>query len=108
MPRVSGDTVYTSGHDGPAPLAAIDVPSGRILWQSREFAKGSFVWADGKMILVDRDGYLGLAAATPEGLKVHAKALMLSPNAWTLPTLVGTRLYLRDRKVIMALDLGAQ
>jgi hypothetical protein len=33
---------------------------------------------------------------------------MLSPNAWTLPTLVGTRLYARDRKVILALDAGAK
>jgi hypothetical protein len=41
-------------------------------------------------------------------LKVHAKVLMLSPNAWTMPTLAGTQLYVRDRKVIMALDLGAK
>jgi outer membrane protein assembly factor BamB len=103
------DTVYaSSGHDGPAPLTAVDVPSGEILWQSREFAKASFVWAKGKLILVDQEGHLGLATATPEGLKVHAKVLMLSPNAWTMPTLAGTRLYVRDRKVIMALDLGAK
>ena len=103
------DTVYaSSGHSGPAPLTAVDVPSGKILWQSREFAKASFVWAGGKLILVDQDGHIGLATATPEGLKVHAKVLMLSPNAWTLPTLVATRLYVRDRKVIMALDLGAK
>ena len=104
-----GDTVYaSSGHDGPAPLTAVDVPSGKILWQTRDFAKASFVWADGKLILVDQEGYLGLATATPQGLKVHAKVLMLSPNAWTLPTLVGTRLYVRDRKVILALDVGAK
>ena len=104
-----GDTVYaSSGHDGPAPLTAVDVPTGKILWQSREFAKANFVLADGRLFVVDQDGYLGLATATPEGLTVHAKVLMLSPNAWTLPTLVGTRLYARDRKVIMALDAGAK
>jgi hypothetical protein len=68
----------------------------------------SGVWADGKLILVDQDGYLGLATATPEALQVQAKVLMLSPNAWTVPTLVGTRLYGRDRRVIMALDVGAK
>jgi outer membrane protein assembly factor BamB len=104
-----GDTIYaSSGHDGPAPLTAVDVKTGKTLWQSREFAKASFVWADGKLILVDQDGYLGLATATPEGLTVHAKVLMLTPNAWTLPTLVGTRLYVRDRRVIIALDVGAR
>jgi outer membrane protein assembly factor BamB len=104
-----GDTIYaSSGHDGPAPLTAVDVPTGKILWQSREFAKANFVLADGRLFVVDQDGYLGLATATPEGLTVHAKVLMLSPNAWTLPTLVGTRLYARDRKVILALDAGAK
>lgn len=104
-----GNTVYaSSGHDGPAPLTAVDVSTGKVLWQSREFAKASFVWADGKLVLVDQDGYLGLATATPEGLTVHAKVLLLTPTAWTLPTLVGTRLYVRDRKVIMALEVGAK
>jgi outer membrane protein assembly factor BamB len=103
-----GDTVYgSSGHDGPAPLTAVDVQTGKILWQSREFAKASFLLAEGRLVLIDQDGYLGLATATPEGLTVHSKVLMLSPNAWTLPTLVGTRMYVRDRKVIMALDVGA-
>ena len=105
----AGDTVYaSSGHDGPAPLTAVDVPTGKILWQSREFAKASFVLAEGRLLVVDQEGHLGLATATPEGLTVHAKVLMLSPNAWTLPTLAGTRMYVRDRKVMMALDVGAK
>jgi hypothetical protein len=103
-----GDTAYaSSGHDGPAPFTAVDVPTGKILWQTRDFAKASFIWADGKLIVVDQDGYLGLATATPEKLTVHSKVLLLSPLAWTLPTLAGTQLYVRDRKVIMALNVGA-
>jgi hypothetical protein len=30
----------------------------------------------------------------------------LTENAWTPPTLVGTTLYVRDRRNIMALDLA--
>jgi hypothetical protein len=41
-------------------------------------------------------------------LTVAAKADVLSNNAWTAPSLAGTRLYVRDRKNIMALDLGAR
>ncbi len=104
-----GDTIYaSSGHDGPAPLSAVDVKTGKVLWQSRAFAKASFVWADKKLFVVDQEGYLGLATVTPEGLTVRTKVQMLTPNAWTLPTIVGTRLYLRDRKVTMALDIGAR
>ena len=47
-----------------------------------------------------------IASATREGLKVHARAELLTENAWTPPTLVGTRLYIRDRKNVMAVELG--
>ena len=42
---------------------------------------------------------------SPDGLKVLAKAPVLQSNAWTAPSLSGTRLYVRDRKSILALDL---
>jgi hypothetical protein len=50
--------------------------------------------------------YLMLATASPAGLKVNAKVELLRHNAWAVPTLVGTRLYVRDRKTIVALELG--
>ena len=102
-----GDYIYgSSGHDGPAPLTAVEVKTGKIAWQSRDFAKASFILADGKLIILDEDGNLGLATVSPQGLKVHSKVELLTRNAWTIPTLVGTRLYVRDRKNIMALELG--
>jgi hypothetical protein len=64
------------------------------------------VLADGKLVIVDEDGDLALATATRQGLQVHAKAELLTENAWTPPTLVGTKLYVRDRKNILALDLS--
>ena len=47
-----------------------------------------------------------LATATPEALKVLCQAKVLEDKSWTVPTLVGTRLYLRDEHNIMALELG--
>jgi hypothetical protein len=64
--------------------------------------------AEGRLIILDEDGNLALASLSPEGLQVHAKVALLSNNSWTAPALVGTRLYVRDRKNIMALDLGAR
>jgi hypothetical protein len=43
---------------------------------------------------------------SPQGLKVLAKVPLLSQKAWTVPTLVGAKLYLRDRKIMLALELG--
>ena len=86
--------------------SAIDLKTGNVLWQNREFARSTFLYADGKLIIVDEDGNLGLATASRDGLKVLAKASLLKNRAWTVPTLVGTRLYIRDRKTMMALELG--
>jgi len=100
-----GDYVYgSSGDFGPAPLTAVEVKTGKIAWQDRSFSKTTMVHADGKLVLLDEDGHLALATISPAGLKVLSKVALLQRNAWTAPTLVGTRLYVRDRKTMMALD----
>lgn len=104
-----GDVVYgSSGDFGPAPFTAVDVKSGKILWRHRSFPRASFLLADNRFIILDEDGHLLMATATAEGLTVTSKAELLNEHAWTAPSLAGTRLYIRDRKNIMALDLGAK
>jgi hypothetical protein len=104
--RIGNLVVGTSGDFGPAFFAAVDVVTGEELWRERTFARSQMVYADGMLLIVDEDGDLALAEATVEGLNVLAKAEILTENAWTPPTLVGTKLYLRDRRNILALDLG--
>ena len=102
-----GDLVYgSSGDFGPAPFTAVDVKTGNIAWRHRSFPRASFLYADGRFIILDEDGHLLLAVATPEGLTVTAKAELLANPSWTVPSISGTRLYLRDRKNILALELG--
>ena len=102
-----GDYVYgSSGDFGPAFFSAVDVRTGEVAWQDRGLARASFVVADGRFVLLDEDGTLALASPTPDGLKIHARASVLSGRAWTVPTLVGTRVYVRDRATIKAFDLG--
>jgi outer membrane protein assembly factor BamB len=101
-----GDVIYAStGHLGPAFFTAIDVKTGKVLWQDRRFSHANFVYADGKFIILDEDGALGLATPTSRGLTVHSQVEILTSRSWTAPTLVGRTLYLRDRKNIMALQL---
>ncbi len=102
-----GDYVFgSSGDFGPAFFAAADVKTGQVKWQDRTFSRASFVYAEGKFIILDEDGTLGLATADGNGLKVVSRASVLEKTAWTPPTLAGTKLYVRDRKTIRALDLG--
>ena len=102
-----GEHAYASSGDfGPALISAIDLKSGAIAWQDRSFARAQLLYADGKIIVLDEDGVLGLATVSPQGLKVLAKASVLQHLAWTPPTLVGTTLYVRDRQTISAFDLS--
>ena len=96
----------SSGDFGPAFLTAVDVKTGAIAWQDRTFARAQLLYADGKLIVLDEDGTLGLATVSPQGLKVLARA----PSSRTSP---GRRrrwsartLYVRDRKTIAAFDLS--
>jgi outer membrane protein assembly factor BamB len=103
----AGNYVYgSSGDFGPAFFMGMDLPSGKIAWRERGFSKANCVLAAGKLIILDEDGQLALATATPDGLTVHSKCKLLEKYAWAAPTLVGTKLYIRDRKNIMALELG--
>ncbi|HEV8187601.1 MAG TPA: PQQ-binding-like beta-propeller repeat protein [Pyrinomonadaceae bacterium] len=102
-----GDYIYgSSGDFGPAFLAAVNVKTGEIAYQDRSFPKSNLLLAEGKLIILDEDGNLALATATPTELKVISKVSVMRNLAWTVPTLVGTKLYLRDRHTIMALDLS--
>jgi outer membrane protein assembly factor BamB len=102
-----GDHVYgSSGDFGPAVFTAVDVRTGAIAWQDRAVPRSSSVYGDGRFVILDEDGTLYLATATPQALQVQSRAQVLSGRAWTVPTLVGTRLYLRDRATVKALDLG--
>lgn len=102
-----GDYVYGStGTMAPSFMAAINIKTGEIPWRTRDFAKANVVYADGKLYILDEDGYLAMATATPEELKVLSKVKLLDKVAWTVPTIVGDTMFVRDKKNIMALDLG--
>lgn len=104
---VNGALYFTSGGKGSqAILSAVDAATGKILWQERSIEKATFVWADGKLITLDQDGNLMLANPSPKGFQVVAKASELTNLSWTPPVLVGTKLYIRDRKSIAAIELG--
>ena len=86
--RLGDFAVGSSGDFGPCPTVGIDLKTGNVLWQDRQFARSTFLYADHKLIIMDENGNLGLATAARDGLKVLARASVLSNRAWTVPTLV--------------------
>lgn len=104
---IDGVLYFSSGGKGSqAILSAVDAQSGKIYWQQRSIEKATFVWADQKLITLDQDGNLMIAHPSKEGFRISAQTSLLSRISWTPPVLVGTRLYIRDRRDMMAVDLG--
>jgi outer membrane protein assembly factor BamB len=102
-----GDHAYgSSGDFGPAFLTAVNMKTGAVAWQDRAFARAQLLYADGKLFILDEDGNLGVATVSPQGLRVLSRARVLDAVAWTPPTLAGSTLYVRDRRSIVALDVG--
>jgi hypothetical protein len=99
-----GDWVYAGSHDS---LVAYNIRKGETAWKEEGFTEANVLLADGKAILLDEEGRLALATLTPEALVLHSSVQLLDKPAWTPPTLVGTRLYLRDKHRLLALDLAA-
>jgi outer membrane protein assembly factor BamB len=106
--RLGDHVVVSSGHSGPAFMTAVNIRTGALAWQQRGLAKAQLLHADGKLVILDEDGTLALATATPQKFEILAQTPLLKKVSWTPPTMVGTRLYVRDRATIMALELGAQ
>ena len=104
-----GDFIYgTSGQGATAVLTATHMESGETAWRERGFSRASMVYGDGKAILMEEDGDLSLVRLSPNGLETLATTPLFDTRSWTVPTLVGTTLYARDRERIVALDLGTR
>jgi outer membrane protein assembly factor BamB len=98
--------VYASIGGQGSILAGIDVRTGKISWRRRGFEKVNFVHVGDKTILLDANGELALAKLSPEGITILSQATIADGPTWTVPTLVGRFLYVRDKRTIRALDLG--
>jgi outer membrane protein assembly factor BamB len=102
-----GDYVYgSSGDFGPAFFTAVNVRTGEAAWQERGLARAQFVNAGSTFVLLDEDGALALATATPQKFSILGRAEVLTHRAWTAPTVAGTRVFVRDRAMMKAFDLA--
>ena len=86
-------------------LICMQLSTGKVLWQARGFRKGSLVVADGNLIILGENGKLALAEATPAAYREKASFRISRNRCWTVPTLAGGKLYVRDQKQIMCFDL---
>jgi hypothetical protein len=62
-----GGFAYLSSGQSTALLTAVEIQTGRVAWQVRDFVKAQLLYADGKLIVLDEDGHLGVGLALPSG-----------------------------------------
>jgi hypothetical protein len=86
-------------------LKCINALTGEESWKQRGFAKGSLLLADGHLLVLSEEGLLALVEATPSAYKEKARAQILEGKTWTMPSLAGGKLYLRNQKEMVALDI---
>ena len=102
-----GDYIYGSlGDTAPSMVGAVNWRTGKTAWKERGFRGCQVIYADEKLIFTDESGELGIARLSPEKFDVLCSFPLLEEIAWTVPTLVGTTLYVRDKKRIVAVDLA--
>ena len=99
---LQGDYLY--GFDN-AILTCIEVDTGEEQWRHRGFGKGSLLLADGYLIILGEGGKLALVEANPTEYKEKARFQLFDDKCWTVPTLAGGKLYLRNQKEMVCLDL---
>ena len=90
----------------PQTIVGLDPRNGELLWSHPHETNHGLnistpVWGEGNLLFCSS----AYKRWKPRH-KVHARAELMTENAWTPPTLVGTKLYVRDRKNIVALDLS--
>ncbi|UCE60522.1 MAG: PQQ-like beta-propeller repeat protein [Phycisphaerales bacterium] len=87
-------------------LICADMTTGERHWVKRGFPMASCIRADNKLIILDENGTLTLGSASRDGFTVYSQSKVTERYSFTVPTLVEKRLYVRDRRHIMAFDIG--
>lgn len=85
-------------------LTCIEAATGKRVWQEARFGKGNLISADGKLFISTMRGELVVVRATPESFDEIGRASVFKGSR-TAPALAHGRLYLRDDKEIVCLNV---
>jgi outer membrane protein assembly factor BamB len=101
---------HVYGHSDQGGWKCQEFLTGKEVWKSGKFGKGSLTCADGKLYCYDqRDGNCVLVDPSPEGWKELSRfRIPKRVNAgriWTHPVVANGRLYLRDQNLFWCFDV---
>ncbi|MFN7805557.1 MAG: PQQ-binding-like beta-propeller repeat protein [Planctomycetaceae bacterium] len=99
--------VHGRADGGESSLRCFDPLTGKILWSRDGFGVAHSILADGKLVLIRDDGTLFLVRAVPTGYEELGKSRVLKETVRALPALSRGKLYLRDARRLICLDVSA-
>lgn len=92
-----------------ADLNCVDLATGKLVWSSPRFGLSSVTLADGHLFIMNKNGDLVLVPATSKGFTEKGRARVLEDGRYaTVPTIASKKMYLRDRKHIVCLDVAGK
>jgi outer membrane protein assembly factor BamB len=99
---------FSGRHESEATLTCVELETGKVFWRWRShLGRGSLLYADGHFLALGERGDLSLLRLSPKGYRELGRVSgVLGWPAWTPPTLAHGRLYLRDERRLVCLDLN--
>ncbi len=89
-------------------LRCVEFATGKRTWDQTGFGRGSLLIADGMLIILSERGELALAEANSKEFKEKARWKALDGTCWTVPVLAHGKLYLRNQKKLLAVEMVAK
>ena len=86
-------------------LTCLDFRTGKPRWKTGGFNRGSLIAADGKLIVLGEAGKLALVEASPDAYRKISEFQFCDERTWTVPTLAGGRLFVRNEKELACFRL---
>ena len=86
-------------------LRCVALKTGRVLWSREGFGAGTVSLAGDRLVVLKENGELLLVGASPQAFRLIAKARVLAPTARAYPALADGRLFVRNQKELVAVDL---
>lgn len=110
---IDGSLYAIDGRDDvpPASLVCLEPATGNVRWRERGFGYGTLLAADGKIIIAKTDGEVLLVRPDATRLDVLARTRPFADDPRggplrALPALADGRLYLRNDRTLVALDVS--
>jgi outer membrane protein assembly factor BamB len=94
------------GSDQNRAIKCVDFMTGKELWSVEGYANSTVILADGFLIVLTEKGKLVIAPVSPKEFKPIAEAQILDGRCWTIPMLCNGKLYARNFKKAVCVDLS--